>query len=232
MSQRQRMQEATIFEDSRFIVVNKPSGVAVHGVQGDRLGVIETIRALRPNAPYLELAHRLDRDTSGCLVIAKRRSALRAFQQQQENRGVDKHYLALVRGQWKGAHRKVGAPLFKTVLKSGGWLIRVDETKGKRAVSYFSPVERFEQATLMRVKIITGRTHQIRVHARHISFPIAGDLKYGDESFNRDMEALGFKRMCLHAEFIRFTIPEVQSYDVQAALPPDITSSMGKLIRL
>ncbi|MDQ6989954.1 MAG: pseudouridine synthase, partial [Mariprofundaceae bacterium] len=138
------LEQAIIFEDTRFIFLNKPTGMAVHGVVNGNLGVIETLRKIRPHAPYLELAHRLDKDTSGVLVIAKRKSALRAFQKQQESRGVDKHYVALVKGVWQGGHKKVDAALFKKTDKDGKWTVVVDKLKGKRAVSYFSPLEVYE----------------------------------------------------------------------------------------
>ncbi len=206
-----------LWEDSRFIILNKPSGMAVHGVQKHRLGVIETMRKLRPDAPYLELAHRLDKSTSGCLVIAKRKSALRAFQKQQISRGVDKHYLALVKGVWQGEHQKVDKPLLKTTAKNGVWSVKVD-AKGKHAVSYFSPVERYENSTLMRIKIITGRTHQIRVHAACIGFPIAGDEQYGDIAFNQHMKNKGLNRLYLHAASIKFSLENLADYHVHAPL--------------
>jgi len=222
------LSQAIIFEDSRFLVLNKPAGMAVHGIQGDSMGVIESVRKLRPDAPYLELAHRLDKDTSGCLVIAKRKSALRAFQKQQESRGVDKHYLALVKGTWKASFRKVDAPLLKKELQSGGWHVSVDK-KGKRAVSYFSPVKQFKDATLVRIKIITGRTHQIRVHAQHIGQPIAGDDKYGDKVFSADMVKKGLNRLFLHAESIQFMLPEIGKYDLSAPLPQDLEVVLNNL---
>lgn len=216
----QRLQGAIIFENSRFLILNKPSGMAVHGGSGVSYGVIEGLRALRPDAPYLELAHRLDRDTSGCLVIAKRRSALRAFQRLQEERQVSKCYLTLVKGQWQGGKRKINAPLLKAEIKPGERVVRVDP-QGKHAISLFTPVQKFTQATLMRVKLITGRTHQIRVHALHSGHPVAGDSKYGDASFNREMAAIGLERLYLHAESICFTLPGVGAYDIHA--PPDST---------
>ncbi len=205
--------------------------MAVHGGSGVSYGVIEGIRALRPDAPYLELAHRLDRDTSGCLVIAKRRSALRAFQKQQQARQVTKCYLALVKGEWQGGKRKINAPLLKSELKSGERIVRVDP-KGKHAISLFTPVQKYKQATLMRVKLITGRTHQIRVHALHTGHPIAGDTKYGDESFNREMSALGLERLYLHAESICFTLPDVGEYDVHAPLDSSIELPLTKLEKI
>jgi len=215
------LEDVILFEDSRFIFINKPAGLAVHGViaqEGapDSLGVIELLRQSRPHAPYLELAHRLDKPTSGVLVIAKRKSALRAFQKQQENRGVDKYYVALVKGVWQGSHQKVDAPLLKVTHKDGSWSVKVDKNKGKRAVSYFSPVEIHEDSSLVRIKIITGRTHQIRVHASLIGFPIAGDDKYGERVFNQVALANSINRLCLHAESIKFSLPDIATYNIQA----------------
>ena len=212
------VEQAIVFEDSRFIFLNKPAGLAVHGViqdeeKGDSLGVIELLRQSRPAAPYLELAHRLDKPTSGVLVIAKRKSALRAFQKQQESRGVDKHYLALVKGKWQGGHQKVDAPLLKTTAQDGKWSVQVDQLKGKRAVSYFAPVKIHEDCSLVRIKIITGRTHQIRVHASYIGFPIAGDDTYGDKALNQSKP---YKRLMLHAESIKFSLPDIADYAIQA----------------
>jgi len=226
------LEEAIILEDSRFIFINKPSGLAVHGVQGDSLGLIEQLRALRPQAPYLELAHRLDKETSGCLVIAKRKSALRAFQKQQENRGVDKHYLALVKGEWRGGHQKVNVSLLKTKLAQGGWVVDANKNEGKRAVSYFEAVEKYQGMTLVRIKIITGRTHQIRVHAKYIGQPIAGDTKYGDEAFNQSLTAAGLQRLFLHAESIRFTLPDIAPYHITASMPLDLNYVLQPLKRM
>jgi len=224
----QRLRSAILFEDSRFLIINKPSGMAVHGGSGASYGVIEGLRALRPDAPYLELAHRLDRDTSGCLVVAKRRSALRAFQKLQQDRQVTKFYITLLKGEWQGGKRKINAPLLKTELKSGERVVHVDPA-GKHANSLFTPVQKFRQATLMRVKLITGRTHQIRVHALQTGHPIAGDCKYGDASFNQEMAAIGLARLYLHAESIRFTLPDVNRYDIQAPLDSTLETALTKL---
>jgi 23S rRNA pseudouridine955/2504/2580 synthase len=226
----QDVEKSIVFEDSRFIFLNKPAGLAVHGVikqedEVDSLGVIELLRQSRPNAPYLELAHRLDKPTSGVLVIAKRKSALRAFQKQQENRGVDKHYLALVKGVWQGGHQKVGAALLKVIHQDGSWSVRVDKAKGKRAVSYFAPVKTYEDTSWVRIKIITGRTHQIRVHAAFIGFPIAGDDTYGDKAFNQSKK---YKRLMLHAESIKFSLPDIADYDIQAPFSQLDTFPAGK----
>jgi len=220
-----------VFEDSRFLVLNKPSGMAVHGGSGLSYGAIESLRALRPSAPYLELAHRLDRDTSGCLLVAKRRSALRAFHKQQQQGHVQKHYLALVKGQWQGGHRKIKAALKTEEIKQGGRFVCID-SNGKYAVSFFSPLQRFEEATLMRVKLMTGRTHQIRVHAQHSGHVIAGDAKYGERLFNQAMEKIGLQRLFLHSESMRFTLPDVGAYEVQTPFETALEDILAQLTPL
>jgi len=197
------LEDHILFENSRCLVINKPSGIAVHGGSGLSYGVIEAMRAGRPQAPYLELAHRLDRGTSGCLVLAKRRSFLRAFQEQLRQGEVIKHYLALVSGAWEGGKQTVKAPLRKNLLRGGERVVTVDES-GKEAISVFKPVTRFRMATLVEVELKTGRTHQIRVHGAHIGHPLAGDEKYGDPAFNQTMKRLGLRRMLLHAHYIEF----------------------------
>lgn len=198
-----RLENCILFENARYLVINKPSGIAVHGGSGLSYGVIEAIRAERPDAPFLELAHRLDRETSGCLVLAKRRSFLRAFQEQLREGLVVKHYLALVSGTWKGGKQTVTAPLRKNVLRGGERMVSVDES-GKAATSVFKPVTAYQGATLVDVDLKTGRTHQIRVHGAHIGHPLAGDEKYGDPAFNLRMKQLGLRRMLLHAHYLEF----------------------------
>lgn len=197
------LEDRIVFENNRFLVLNKPSGLAVHGGSGVSYGVIEAFRAARPDAPYLELAHRLDRDTSGCLVIAKRRSFLRAFQEQLRHGTVVKHYLALVAGAWQGGRQTVTAPLRKNTLQGGERMVMVDEN-GKQAISVFTPVTRLAASTLVEVNLKTGRTHQIRVHGTHIGHPLAGDTKYGDANFNREMKSHGLRRLFLHAHYLEF----------------------------
>jgi 23S rRNA pseudouridine955/2504/2580 synthase len=197
------LESCILFENSRCLVINKPSGLAVHGGSGLSYGVIEAFRAGRPQAPFLELAHRLDRETSGCLVLAKRRSFLRAFQEQLRAGEVMKHYLALVSGTWKDGKQTVTAPLRKNLLQGGERMVRVDES-GKPAISVFRPVTSFQEATLVEVELKTGRTHQIRVHGAHIGHPLAGDEKYGDPAFNIKMKHLGLRRMMLHAHYLEF----------------------------
>jgi 23S rRNA pseudouridine955/2504/2580 synthase len=195
-----------LFEDAHLLVIDKPAGIAVHGGSGVNHGVIEALRTVRPEASFLELVHRLDRDTSGCLIIAKRRSALRALHEQLRAGTMNKRYLALVRGPWRGGSRSVTAALRKNQLQGGERIVKVDDT-GKDAVTLFHPLSSHGPASLVDVELRTGRTHQIRVHAAHIGHPLAGDLKYGDLDFNRLMKDFGLRRLFLHAHRIEFTHP-------------------------
>jgi len=201
-----RIQSAILYETPQLMVINKPAAMAVHGGSGIRFGVIETIRALYPQKSDLELVHRLDRDTSGCLLISKKRSALKALHEQLRNNEIQKVYLALVKGQWQGGQQTVDLPLRKNTLKSGERIVTIDKD-GKQAQTIFKPVKRFADATLMEVELITGRTHQIRVHASHLGYPLAGDEKYGLRGFNMKMKALGLNRLFLHAKSLTFTLP-------------------------
>jgi len=203
------LEQAILYEDERLIVLNKPSGIAVHGGSGLNFGVIEGLRALRPNAPFLELVHRLDRETSGCLLIAKKRSALRHLHEQLRSNQVDKIYHALVFGAWPEHRGKVKAPLFKNTLQSGERMVQVSEL-GKPSETQFRILERFNTCTLIEAKPITGRTHQIRVHCLHAGHPIACDQKYGDSDFDKSVKALGCNRLCLHAAQIRFMHPKTE----------------------
>ncbi|MEJ2646514.1 MAG: 23S rRNA pseudouridine(955/2504/2580) synthase RluC [Gammaproteobacteria bacterium] len=223
------LEAAILYEDDRYLVLDKPSGLAVHGGSGVSHGVIEALRALRPQARFLELAHRLDRETSGCLLVAKRRSALRAVHELLRGGGVEKRYLALVQGAWQGGPRQVNAPLRKNQLRSGERMVRVDPT-GKSAQTWFRPVTVYGQATLVEAHLGTGRTHQIRVHAAHSGHPIAGDEKYGDEGFNRAMRSLGLRRLFLHAQSLAFTEPDSdREIHVSAPLAPDLRAVLDAL---
>jgi 23S rRNA pseudouridine955/2504/2580 synthase len=221
----QLIERSILFEDKKLLVINKPPGVAVHGGSGISYGVIEALRALRPDFPYFELVHRLDRDTSGCLIIAKKRSALRQLHELFRSDQMEKHYLALVRGPWKGGKRTVDAPLLKNTLKSGERMVAV-HSEGKSALSVFEPVEHYktehDSPCLVRVILKTGRTHQIRVHAAHIDHPIAGDQKYGDTSFNQRMRAYGLNRLFLHASYVGFELPEGGEIAVTAPLSDEL----------
>ena len=196
-----------IFEDDCLLVLNKPSGLAVHGGSGLNFGVIEALRALRPQARFLELVHRLDRDTSGILLVAKKRSALRSLHEQLRLKTVQKDYLALVRGHWQSHVKKVQAPLLKNELSSGERIVKVSE-QGKPSETRFSVEERYTEATLIKASPVTGRTHQIRVHTQYAGHPIALDDKYGDKEFDEKMQQAGLNRLFLHAFSIRFNHPK------------------------
>ena len=218
------IEKSILMEEKGFLVINKPSGIAVHGGSGLSYGVIEALRILRPDAPFLELAHRLDRDTSGALIIAKKRSVLRELHRllRGEEGGMDKRYKALVKGRWEGGQKRVDAPLLKNTLRSGERMVVVSE-EGKSALSIFRPVTIYPQASLVEVNLLTGRTHQIRVHSASIGHPIAGDDKYGDEDFNRAMKGQGLHRLFLHAESVTFTLPESgEKYQINAPLSEEL----------
>ena len=205
------LESAVLFENDQLMVLNKPAGLAVHGGTGINLGVIEALRAMRPEQHYLELVHRLDRDTSGCLLIAKRRSALRYLQEQMRTSAVRKTYQVLVKGVWDKGRTRVDLPLRKHTMKSGEWIVKA-QADGKPSLTYFS-VDRVYQdgsshrATLLKAVLGTGRTHQIRVHTKMAGHPIAGDEKYGDNEFNRWCAARGLDRMFLHAAELAFSLP-------------------------
>ncbi len=205
-----------LFEDERLLVLNKPAGMAVHGGSGVQLGVIEALRAMRPNAKHLELIHRLDRETSGCLLIAKRRSMLRAVQALFEARDVQKTYWLVAQKPWHGKHTAfVNAPLQKNTLKSGERMVQV-EPLGKPSETRFKLLESYKDACWLEAKPKTGRTHQIRVHAAHLGHPIVGDEKYGcalPKPFRTHIQA----RLYLHAQAIQFTLDNTP-YQFQAEL--------------
>ncbi len=196
-----------LYEDNELIVLNKPSGMAVHGGSGLSFGAIEALRALRPQAKHLELVHRLDRDTSGCLLIAKKRSILTALHAQLRDKVVEKKYWALVAGQWDGKIKKVTEALKKNTLQSGERIVRVDDVDGKPSETRFKVLQCFEEGTLLECFPVTGRTHQIRVHTACKGHPIACDDKYGDNLFTAQMQAVGLNRLFLHAKLISFNHP-------------------------
>lgn len=203
---RHRIESRILFEDEDLIVLNKPSGIAVHGGSGLSYGVIEALRALRPEAKFLELVHRLDRETSGCLLLAKKRSALKDLHLQFREDDVNKVYLALLTGQWARSKQMVDAPLKKNVLKSGERMVKVARD-GKSAMTNFKAIQKFRDATLVEASPITGRTHQIRVHAQHLGHPLAGDERYGQDAQNRFFKDLGLRRLFLHAKEAGFRHP-------------------------
>lgn len=212
----ERLEAAIVHEDKALIVMNKPAGIAVHGGSGLSFGVIEALRQLRPDAKELELVHRLDRDTSGLLMVAKKRSMLRHLHQALRGDGVDKRYMALVRGRWETSKKQVSAPLEKNTLRSGERMVEVSD-QGKEALTLFRVLRRFgDFATLVEAKPVTGRTHQIRVHARHAGHSIAGDSKYGDEAFTQEIRELGGKRLFLHAYALRVPLPDGDELELEA----------------
>ena len=225
----QAVLDAIIHEDPRLLVVNKPAGVAVHGGSGVSFGVIEALRAARPDEE-LELAHRIDRETSGILLVARKPAALRTLHALLREGGVEKRYLALVRGKWELGRKRVDAPLRTDIRVSGERTVKVHET-GKEAASLFKPVQFFgRKASLVEVELETGRTHQIRVHAAHAGYPLAGDDKYGDDSFNEAMKALGLTRMFLHAHQVSFTWPDTGvEFSVNAPLPLELAAVIDAL---
>lgn len=192
-----QLEGAILFENERLLVLDKPAGLACHGGSGVDFGVIEALRQLRPNQPFLELVHRLDRDTSGCLLIAKKRSALRALHEQLRSGAIDKRYTALLIGTVAGRRLRVDAALDRYE-RGGERLVRVSDD-GKPSVTVFHVRERFATATLVEAELLSGRTHQIRVHAQHIGHPVAGDPKYGDPSADAALRELGLRRLFLHA---------------------------------
>ncbi len=223
-----RIGEAIVYEDEKLLVLDKPAGVAVHGGSGVSFGVIEALRALRPEES-LELVHRLDRDTSGCLLIARRGAALRSLHALLREDGFEKRYLALLRGKWDLGQKRIDAPLCTDTRVGGERTVRVGAA-GKASVSLFRPVQFFGKiATLVEVTLETGRTHQIRVHAQHAGHPVAGDEKYGDAAFNEAMRALGLRRMFLHASSVSFSWPQGGEFSVNTPLPPELGAVLDEL---
>ena len=224
-----RLEKAILFEDKRLLVLNKPSGIAVHGGSGLKFGLIEALRQMRPEERQLELVHRLDRETSGCLLVAKRRSALRTLHELMRNNKIDKRYIALVSGHWNRDRINVDAPLLKNTLQGGERVVVVDP-RGKEALTKFNIRERFTDSMLIEARLITGRTHQIRVHATHLGTPILGDEKYGDITANKQMKEKGLKRLFLHAETLRFRWPdEKQDQVFRAPLEPALNELLSRI---
>lgn len=224
-----RLATAVLYEDERVLVLDKPAGLAVHGGSGINLGVIETLRAMRPGTE-LELVHRLDRDTSGCLLISKRRSALRRLHAQLREGAVDKRYLALLCGPVSQREIRVDAPLCTNKQRGGERVVRVDVAQGKPSRTIFRSRRRLGALTLMEAQLDTGRTHQIRVHAAHLGAAIAGDTKYGDPIVNAHLRRLGLKRLFLHAAALSFrTHEDGPAIDVTAPLPSSLSDLLSTL---
>ena len=224
-----------VFEDDHLIAVNKPAGVAVHGGSGVSFGVIEQLRRSRPQAKFLELVHRLDKETSGLLLIAKKRSALTALQDQLRARETGKTYAALVTGAWPASKKVIDVPLHKFLTGEGERRVRAVEAgheEAKRSITLVKIARRYSDFTLLDVTIKTGRTHQIRVHLTHEGHPIVGDAKYGDFALNKSL-ARGeahFERMFLHAQRLRFQHPASgEVIELEAPLPPECEAFLASL---
>ena len=222
-----------LYEDDALIAFDKPSGLAVHGGSGIQFGAIERLRHARPNAKFLELVHRLDRDTSGVLLVAKKRSALTSLHAQLRDGEVDKRYFVLVRGKWRDEMRRVELSLERFVTGEGERRVRVDR-EGRVAQTVFRRVETWPRhdppLALLEAELMTGRTHQIRVHLTHIGFPLAGDDKYGDFAWNKLLAKQGLKRMFLHAHRIAFAHPDDgREIVITSPLPPDLAGFLATL---
>ena len=226
------LENSILFENDGLLVINKPPGLAVHGGSGISLGLIETLRQMRPDARYLELIHRLDRDTSGCIMVAKKRSMLRHLQaalREKTSSGITKVYQALVIGHWPKTCRRVDAPLLKVEVADDERVVRV-HVDGKPSLTEFKLLQDYSNCSLVEARPITGRTHQIRVHAKHMGHSLVGDEKYGDDDFNKEMRAKGVKRLFLHAAELGFYLPEAKEKTiVKAPLATDLAAVINKL---
>jgi 23S rRNA pseudouridine955/2504/2580 synthase len=195
-----------LFEDEALLAIDKPSGIAVHGGSGIAHGVIESLRSMRPDARFLELVHRLDRETSGVLLVAKKRAALTALHEMIRERVVDKRYLVAVRGRFRNERQRVRLALLAKAAAEGGKRVTISES-GQAAETVFHRVSRGTEASLLEAELLTGRTHQIRVHLAHLGHPVLGDDRYGDFELNRRLRKEGLKRMFLHAASLAFDHP-------------------------
>lgn len=218
-----------LYEDDALLAVNKPAGTAVHGGSGVSFGVIEQLRRARPQAKFLELVHRLDRETSGVLLVAKKRSALTGLHDIMREGQSDKRYFVLVAGQWQNARQHVKLPLHKFDTPQGEKRVMVREG-GQASHTIFNLLKRWKVFSLLEAELKTGRTHQIRVHLSHLGFPIAGDDKYGDFAQNKQLAKTGLKRMFLHAHSIRFKHPLTgEELQIEAPLPPELQAFLARL---
>ncbi len=225
------LNRSVLLDQEGLVIINKPSGLAVHGGSGVSLGLIEALRQLPEFKGFLELIHRLDKETSGCIMVARKRSTLHWFQSMlRERRGIKKRYIALVQGTWPDNIKDVDAPLKRFVLGDGSRLVRV-RPDGKEAHTRFRVLERLQDATLVEAMPLTGRTHQIRVHASYVGCPLVGDLKYGETSLNSSLARYGFNRLFLHAASLQFSFPDGVSCSVSAALPLELENALDRLRR-
>jgi len=224
-----KLEQAILFEDEYLLALNKPSGLAVHGGSGVSFGVIEQLRAQRPQCRFLELVHRLDRDTSGVLLLAKKRSALTALHAELRAGRVKKNYRVLVKGKWRNPKQSVRLSLHKYVLPSGERRVAVN-AGGQEAHTVFELERAWREFSLLRAELKTGRTHQIRVHLAHLGFPVAGDDKYGDFDLNKRLAHVGLKRMFLHASSLSFRHPAGgNTLMLEAPLPDELQNFLRGL---
>jgi 23S rRNA pseudouridine955/2504/2580 synthase len=220
------LEDRILYEDEHFLIINKPAGMSVHAGSTVRVGVIEALRHMYPKLPNLELAHRLDSETSGCLILAKKKKILREMHGLLREGQVTKIYWALTQGKWKDSELRVEVPLYKDYQDGGKHVVEVDKD-GKSALTVFRPLKILDQAALMEVRLYTGRTHQIRVHAQHQGHPIAGDDRYGDPEFNKRAKKLGLRRMFLHARSVDFILPSLnQRITVEAPLDNELEAAI------
>lgn len=224
----EELEQRVLYEDEQLMIINKPSGLAVHGGSQLSLALIDAVRQMRPTHRFWELAHRLDKETSGCLILAKKRSALRTLHDIFRAGQIEKTYTALLVGNLTQS-TTVTAPLQKNQLQSGERMVRVDSA-GRAAKSFVQVTHAYANMTLAEVKIATGRTHQIRVHCAHIGHPVAGDSKYGDKRINQRLRELGLKRLFLHASRLRFRLsPDSAMIEVGADLEPELQQLLTRL---
>ncbi len=223
------LRNSVLYEDERLLVINKPSGLAVHAGTGVRLGLIEALRQMYTDGNALELVHRLDRETSGCLLVARKPDMLKFLQDALREREVEKVYMAMVQGEWPDNVTEVRASLQRNDIKGGERMVTVDAA-GKAALTRFRVIERFSDATLVEARPVSGRTHQIRVHCRHAGHPIIGDDKYLETSRNRFP---GVRHLCLHAAEVRFMVPDnrggTESLEFSAPMDPKMADLVRKL---
>jgi 23S rRNA pseudouridine955/2504/2580 synthase len=226
------LRQAVLFEDEALLVLDKPAGLAAHGGSGISHGVIEVMQHLHPDWPGLALAHRLDRETSGCLLLAKDRPALLALHAALQSGGVEKHYTGLLHGRLPlGREIRVDAPLEKQRERGGERVVEVS-SEGQRADTRIKPLRHYGGATLADIRLGTGRMHQARVHCAHIGHPLAGDDKYGDRAFNRELRPLGLKRHFLHAASLALRHPvSGERLRIEAPLPADLQTVLDRLSR-
>jgi len=224
------LKSCVIYESDHLLIINKPAGLAVHGGSAISAGLIELARQVWPEIKQLELVHRLDRDTSGCIILAKKTQVLKAMHQLFKNDELQKTYWAITKAYWPAKLKILDAPLRKHILQSGERMVKV-QSDGKAAETHIRVKQRMNDCTLLEITLKTGRTHQIRVHTQHAGFPILGDNKYGDGAFNDFGLKHGLKRMFLHAHSLKFTDPvNGELIDVEAPLDKPWQDALLKLV--